>query len=126
MSSTFSGSDENNSKTSNNEYDVNINSYTPEQLRALCNKLEEMPKINQVEVLRIFHKYNKDFINENNYGVHINVTNVQNVVLEEIEDYIKHVSKQETELITIDSQQTNSTNYILKANKETDQICSTG
>jgi hypothetical protein len=126
MSSTFSGSDGNNSKTSNNDYDVNINSYTPEQLRILCDKLEEMPKINQVEVLRIFHKYNKEFINENNYGVHINVTNVQNVVLEEIEEYIKHVSKQETELITIDSQQTNSTNYILKDNKETSQVYSTG
>ena len=126
MSSTFSDINENNTKTDNNSYDVNINSYTPEQLRTLCSKLEEMPKINQVEVLRIFHKYNKEFINENNYGVHINVTNVPDMVLMEIEDYIKHVSKQETELITIDSQQTNSTNYILKANKDTSQVYSTG
>ncbi len=126
MSSTFSDRIQHNNETENTSYDVNINSYTPEQLRSLCSKLEEMPKINQVEVLRIFHKYNKDFINENNYGVHINVTNVPDMVLEEIQDYIKHVSKQETELITIDSQQTNSTNYILKDNKDTNQIYSTG
>ena len=125
MSSTFSDTNQHNN-TENNSYDVNINSYTPEQLRSLCSKLEEMPKINQVEVLRIFHKYNKDFINENNYGVHINVTNVPDMVLEEIEEYIKHVSKQETELITIDSQQTNSTNYILNDNKETGPMYSTG
>ena len=126
MSSTFSDTNQHNNETDNTSYDVNINSYTPQQLRSLCSKLEEMPKINQVEVLRIFHKYNKDFINENNYGVHINVTNVPDMVLEEIQDYIKHVSKQETELITIDSQQTNSTNYILKDNKDTNQIYSTG
>lgn len=126
MSSTFSDTNQHNNETENTSYDVNINSYTPQQLRSLCSKLEEMPKINQVEVLRIFHKYNKDFINENNYGVHINVTNVPDMVLEEIQDYIKHVSKQETELITIDSQQTNNTNYILKDNKDTNQIYSTG
>lgn len=117
MSATFSSDN----GLSTNNYDVNINNYTPEELRSLCSKLEEMPKINQVEILRIFHKYNKEFINENNYGVHINVTNVQDFVLQEIEDYIKHVSNQEKELTTIDTQQVNNKKYILKANKEMEQ-----
>ena len=124
-SNSFSSTDEHSLNAAPNVYDVNINSYSPEQLRALCSKLEDMPKINQVEVLRIFQKHNKEFINENNYGVHINVTNVQDAVLQEIEEYIKHVSKQETELTTINSQQTNSRNYILKANKDTEQVYST-
>ena len=109
-------------KTTTQEYDVNINTYTPEQLKALCSKLEEMPKINQVEVLRIFHKHNKDFINENNYGVHINVTNVQDSVLQEIEEHFKHVTKQEDELTTIDSQQTNNKKYILNPNKDNEVL----
>ena len=53
-------------KTPTNEvYDVNINTYTPDELKELCQKLEEMSKINQVEALRIFHKHNKEMINEN-------------------------------------------------------------
>ena len=77
-------------KTPTNEvYDVNINTYTPDELKELCQKLEEMSKINQVEALRIFHKHNKEMINENKYGIHINVTDVENHVLKEIEEFIE-------------------------------------
>ena len=58
-----------------------------------------MPKINQVEVLRIFHKHNKDFINENNYGVHINVTNVQDSVLQEIESILNTLRNKKMNLL---------------------------
>ena len=75
-------------------YDININSYSPSDLRNLCTKLESMTKLNQVEVLRIFHKYNKELINENNYGIHINITDIEDYVLQEIEEYIKYVMKQ--------------------------------
>ena len=34
-------------------------------------------------------------INENKYGIHINVTDVEDSVLKEIEDFIQHVSTQE-------------------------------
>ena len=86
-------------KTTTNEvYDVNINTYTPDELKELCQKLEEMSKINQVEALRIFHKHNKEMINENKYGIHINVTDVENHVLKEIEEFIEYVSNQEKNL----------------------------
>lgn len=100
-------------------YDVNINSYSPSDLRNLCTKLESMTKLNQVEVLRIFHKYNKELINENNYGIHINITDIEDCVLQEIEEYIKYVTKQESELDIIESQQHTNEPYILKDNKDT-------
>ena len=106
-------------KNTTQVYDVNINSYSPSDLRNLCTKLESMTKLNQVEVLRIFHKYNKELINENNYGIHINITDVEDHVLKEIEEYIKYVTKQETELDIIESQQHTNEAYILKGNKDT-------
>jgi hypothetical protein len=103
-------------------YDININSYSPTDLRNLCTKLESMTKLNQVEVLRIFHKYNKELINENNYGIHINITDIEDYVLQEIEEYIKYVTKQEGELDIIESQQHTNEPYILKDNKDTSII----
>ena len=102
--------------TTNEAYDVNVNTYTPDDLKELCQKLEEMSKINQVEALRIFHKNNKDLINENKYGIHINVTDVENHVLKEIEEFIEYVSTQEKKLNDMEElQQDMQTKYIDKS-----------
>ena len=89
------------------EYENSVNSYSPDDLKQLCGKLENMTKINQVEALRIFHKHNKDMINENKYGIHINVTDVDNSVLKEVEDFIEHVATQEKELLEMEELQQN-------------------
>mgnify|MGYP001189246090 FL=1 len=86
-------------------YENSVNSYSPDDLKQLCSQLENMTKINQVEALRIFHKHNKEMINENKYGIHINVTDVEDSVLKEIEDFIQHVSTQEKELIEMEELQ---------------------
>ena len=92
-------------KEENIEYENNVNSYSPDDLKQLCGKLESMTKINQVEALRIFHKHNKDMINENKYGIHINVTDVDDVALKEVEDFIEHVATQEKELTEMEELQ---------------------
>lgn len=86
-------------------YENSVNNYSPDDLKQLCSKLESMTKINQVEALRIFHKHNKEMINENKYGIHINVTDVENSVLKEIEDFIDHISKQEKSLTDMEELQ---------------------
>jgi hypothetical protein len=64
-----------------------------------------MTKINQVEALRIFHKNNDTIINENKYGIHINVTDVDDNVLKDIEEFIEHVEHQEKELSKMEEMQ---------------------
>jgi DnaJ-domain-containing protein 1 len=86
-------------------YENSVNNYSPDDLKQLCSKLESMTKINQVEALRIFHKHNKEMINENKYGIHINVTDVEDIVLKEIEEFIDHISKQEKQLIEMEELQ---------------------
>ena len=86
-------------------YETNVNGYSPDDLKQLRAKLESMTKINQVEALRIFHKHNKEIINENKYGIHINVTDVEDNVLKEVEEFIDHISKQEKSLIEMEELQ---------------------
>jgi hypothetical protein len=99
-------------------YDVNTNTYHPSYLSTLCSKLESMSKINQVEILRIFHKNAKNLVNENQYGVHINVTDVDNESIQEINDYLVYIDVQEKQLAAIQTQQCTNKNYIINGDKD--------
>jgi hypothetical protein len=99
-------------------YDVNTNTYHPAYLSTLCSKLEAMSKINQVEILRIFHKNSKNLVNENQYGVHINVTDIDNESIQEINDYLLYIDIQEKQLAAIQCQQHTNENYILNGDKD--------
>ena len=99
-------------------YDVNTNTYHPAYLSTLCSKLESMSKINQVEILRIFHKNSKNLVNENQYGVHINVTDIDNESIQEINDYLLYIDIQEKQLAAIQSQQCTNENYVLNGDKD--------
>jgi hypothetical protein len=60
-------------------------------------KVEAMNKFNQVEVLRILEK-KQVTLNENKYGVHINLTELSIDVIEELKTYIHYVFNQEMDL----------------------------
>jgi hypothetical protein len=73
------------------------------KLKNLQEKIELLSKFNQIEILKILHK-NKIVVNENKYGCHINLTEVSPNVIQEMENYLKHVSNQELELNQIEQQ----------------------
>ena len=73
------------------------------KLKDLQEKIELLPKFNQIEILKIFHK-NNILINENKYGCHINLSEVSIEVILEIEKYLKYVSNQESDLNQIELQ----------------------
>jgi hypothetical protein len=62
------------------------------------NSIEKMTKFNQIEVLRILNKHDEVIINENRYGIHVNMTDLNHVVLDEISQYIQYVHAQESAL----------------------------
>ena len=79
------------------EYDLNKLNYIREQI-------ETMSKFNQIEVLRILIK-NKDMnINENKYGIHINLSDLNDSVLQELLFYITYVNNQETYLNSVEKE----------------------
>ena len=95
-----------------NEQEIN-------RLNYIRDKIESMQKFNQVEVLRIFSK-NKDVIlNENKYGIHINLSDLNNSMIDELETYINYVNTQEMNLHQMEKQKEEFKNiYFTKDNKD--------
>ena len=61
-----------------------INNYSVSELNYLRESIENMNKFNQIEVLRLLYK-NKDIIlNENKYGIHVNLSELKKNILDEV------------------------------------------
>jgi len=95
------------------------NNNTIDGLNYIRDKIENMTKFNQVEILRILNKYKEITLNENKYGVHINLTDLSNNVIDELVVYINYVDKQEINLNEIETQkETYKNKYFKKDNKD--------
>lgn len=70
-----------------------------ECLNSLRNQIEKLDHQNQVEILRIVVSAQKISINENKYGIHINLTELPKETIAEIQIYLSYIKKQEEELI---------------------------
>lgn len=93
-------------------YDYNKLNYIREQI-------ENMSKFNQIEILRILTKNNDTIINENKYGIHINLSELDNSILNELMVYIKYVNTQEIYLNNVEKEkETYKNKFFLKDNKD--------
>jgi hypothetical protein len=88
-------------------------------LTLIRDKIEAMTKFNQVEVLRIFTRHKNVTLNENKYGVHINLSDLPRDILYELGVFINYVNTQEINLNSIELQKENFKNtYFTKDNKD--------
>lgn len=93
--------------------------YNFNHMSAIRDTIENMTKFNQVEILRILTKYPSVIINENKYGIHINLSELDNDILNEIVIYINYITAQEQALDVIEQQKEDYKNtYFLKDNKD--------
>ena len=99
-------------------YDYSIN-----ELNYIRETIENMNKFNQIEVLRILNN-NKDVtINENKYGIHINLSDLKREILDELKVYIKYVNTQEVTLHQIEKEKESYKNtYFTKDIKDKNKI----
>lgn len=81
-----------------------INNYSVSELNYLRDYIENMNKFNQVEILRILDTYKDVSLNENKYGIHINLSELKKEVLDKMFEYVKYVSAQESNLKIIEQQ----------------------
>jgi len=89
------------------------------ELNTIREKIESMPKFNQVEILRILSKRNDVTLNENKYGIHINLTDVPEEVINELKVYINYANAQEVNLSKMEKQKEDFKNiYFTKDNKD--------
>jgi hypothetical protein len=81
-----------------------VNNYFVSELDYIRSSIENMSKFNQVEVLKILTKYKSVILNENKYGIHINLSEIKKDILDEITNYINYVNTQELNLNNIEKQ----------------------
>ena len=94
-----------------------------EHLNKLKTQIESMDKHHQVEILKILSK-NMCKLNENKSGVYVNMTFLEENILQEMEEYIKYMKEQEENLITTEYQKKEfmDSYFIDKEDKENESI----
>jgi len=96
-----------------------INNYSASELNYIRDAIENMNKFNQVEVLRILHKHKDITLNENKYGIHINLSELRKEVLDELQIYMNYVKTQEINLNKDEKEKEKYKNiYFAKDNKD--------
>ena len=81
-----------------------INIFSMSELNYIREIIENMNKFNQIEVLRILSRHKSVFLNENKYGIHINLSELDTEIINELNVYIKYVNAQEQNLNSIEKQ----------------------
>ena len=69
-----------------------VNNFSVSELNYIRDAVENMNKFNQIEVLRILNNHKDVTINENKYGIHINLSDLKKDLLDELNIYIKYVN----------------------------------
>ena len=96
-----------------------VNNFSVSELNYIRETIETMNKFNQVEILRILHNHKDVILNENKYGVHINLSELSKELLDELKMYINYVNNQENTLSEIEKQKETFKNiYFSKDNKD--------
>ena len=81
-----------------------VNNCSVSELNYLRESIENMNKFNQLEVLKILRKHEEITLNENKYGIHINLSELKDHVLNELSAYIQYVNAQEITLNVIEKE----------------------
>jgi len=69
-----------------------------EKLLQIKTSVEKMNKFHQINILKLLSAKETLTINENNNGVFVNLTDIDDAILKELSDYISYVDEQEFDL----------------------------
>ena len=102
-----------------------INKFSVSELNYVRDAIENMNKFNQIEILRILNNHADVTLNENKYGVHINLTELCKEIIEELSIYIEYVNTQEVDLNKAEQQKDDFKSiYFTKDNKDNTKVSS--
>tara|TARA_B110000908_G_scaffold172239_1_gene238520 strand:+ start:309 stop:650 length:342 start_codon:yes stop_codon:yes gene_type:complete len=88
-----------------------------DNLQVLRNKIEKLDKVHHIGILKIL-KENTVQYSENSNGIFLNLTNVNDVIINLINKYVKYVNLQEDELGDIEDKKQEYKNEFYNDNKE--------
>lgn len=75
-----------------------------QDLMNIQKTIQSMSKYNHIEVLKILKMHENITLNENNYGIFINLTELDYEVIEKLKKYITYINKQENILSQVENQ----------------------
>ena len=100
-----------------------VNNFSVSELNYIRDAIENMNKFNQIEVLRILNNHKDVTINENKYGIHINLSDLKKDLLDEMNVYINYVNTQEVALHQVEKEKEDYKNtYFTKDIKDKNKI----
>jgi hypothetical protein len=88
------------------------------ELNHLKERIENLNKFHQVEILKLLKTDDTCTLNENKNGIFINLTSLNDKIIYEIEKYLEYVQKQETQLSETETQKSILSNTFFKDNKD--------
>ena len=102
-----------------------VNNFSVSELNYIRETIENMNKFNQIEILRLLNNHNEVTLNENKYGIHINLSELPKDIVDKLNVYIKYVRTQEITLNSIEQQKEDYKNtYFSKDIKDNAKITS--
>lgn len=99
--------------------ELEIEEFDYNKLNNIREQIENMSKFNQIEILRILTNYKDVIINENKYGIHINLSDLSTKIINDLLNYIKYVNNQESYFNNDEKEKEKYKNtFFLKDNKD--------
>ena len=88
------------------------------EINNIKEKIENMDKLHQIEVLRILKKDKNAVLNENNNGIFVNISYLDNNTIESLIKYIEYVDNQTVNIESIENQKYMIETTFFKGNKD--------
>jgi len=85
-----------------------------DRLTKLKDKIEKMDKSNHIEALYMVSQNKSIKLTENNNGTFINLTELNDKMIEKLEDFIVYVTKQNSDIDDIESKKEELENIFFK------------
>tara|TARA_B100000035_G_C20577132_1_gene369440 strand:+ start:162 stop:458 length:297 start_codon:yes stop_codon:yes gene_type:complete len=89
-----------------------------EKLIKLKEQIEMLSNFHQIEILKIFKKYDDVILNENKNGIFINMSHINVNIINEIEEYLSYVKTQESHIKIIENEKKKLSDKYFQTSKE--------
>ena len=89
-----------------------------EKLIKLKEQIEILSNFHQIEILKIFKKYDEVILNENKNGIFINMSHINDNIINEIEEYLSYVKTQESHIKIIENEKKKLSDKYFQTSKE--------
>ena len=92
--------------------------FSSDRLHNIKENIEKMNKSYQIEILKLLMTEKSIIISENNNGSFINLSNLDNLIINKLENFIEYVKKQQNQLSFIENEKVNIKNEFFNKNTQ--------